>query len=64
MKHSYYVTDMQKILPLLGFKMYSSSHFTKEKLEDGTQTYGVIEFDGELSSKCIEHCGLIEKEIV
>ena len=62
MKHSYYITDMQKVLPLLGFKMYSSGHFVKEKLDDGTQTYGVIEFDGELSAKCIEFCELIEKE--
>ena len=63
MKHSYYITDMQKALPLLGMKMLRSSRFNKETLEDGTQTYGVLEFDGELSAKCIEFCEIIEKEV-
>ena len=64
MTHKYYVTDMQKALPLLGFKMLKSSKFNKETLKDGTQTYGVLEFDGELSDKCIEYCEMIEvKEV-
>lgn len=60
MKHRYYITDMQKALPLLGMKMLTSSRFKEEKLEDGTKVYGVLEFNGELSAKCIEFSEVIE----
>lgn len=62
MKHSYYITDMQKALPLLGMKMLTSTRFNEETLEDGTKVYGVLEFNGSLSTKCVEFCEMIEKE--
>lgn len=60
MTHKYYVTDIQKALPLLGMKMLKTTQFNKETLADGTKVYGILEFDGELSAKCIEYCEIIE----
>ena len=62
MVHEYYVIDPQKALPLLSMKMLKDYYFKKETLEDGTQIYGVLTFDGELSTKCLEISGCIKKE--
>lgn len=63
MRHVYYVLDPQKALPLLSLKMMTSYSFKPEELENGIKTYGWIEFDGELSAKCIEISGVQEKEV-
>lgn len=62
MKHRYYIVDPEKVYPLFNLKMLSSRSFTQETLEDGTKIYGSLEFNGELSTKCIELCGVKEME--
>ena len=62
MKHIYYITDPKAAMPLLSMKMLTSYSFKPETLEDGTEVRGWLEFDGELSNKCIEISKVIKKE--
>lgn len=62
MKHTYYIIDPKAAMPLLTMKMLSSYSFKEDTLEDGTKVYGWMEFDGELSNKCIEISKVVEKE--
>ena len=64
MKHKYYITDLEKALSLMGMKMLVSYNFKQETLENGMKVYGWMEFNGELSAKCLEISGVIDAKEV
>ena len=60
----YYITDKGAAEVLYRMKLMKSyvNYNPPNKLDDGTEIYGKVTVNGELSKRCIEDCKLMEVE--